>query len=77
MPNYVYTCGKCGSTYEAVHSIPDRDNETCCGEKAKRIIATTGRPVVYEYYSESLDCHITGPKQRRDMMKMRGVEDAG
>jgi putative FmdB family regulatory protein len=77
VPTYQYKCS-CGNDYEAWHHIKDRDNEVCpdCGFKPERVWVMTSKPVVYEYYSESLDCMITGPEQKKRLMKEKGVVEA-
>ena len=76
-PIYEYKCS-CGSHYEVHHSVENRDNEVCpdCGYKPQRICSVPSNPVVYEYYSESLDAQITGPKQKSQLMKAKSVTEA-
>jgi hypothetical protein len=56
-----------------------RDTEVCkeCNDPATRQLAPPARPVVYEYYSESLDEMITGPAQKARIMKQKGVSEVG
>lgn len=77
MPLYEYECVSCEEEWEAVHTVDTRKEEYCrlCGKKAHMLISKTGRPVIYEYYSENLDAYVTGPKHRRQLMKQKGVEE--
>lgn len=77
MPVYEYACDGCGTEWEAYRQVEDRDNETCesCNRKATRLMSTPGRPVVYGYFSENLDSYITGPKQKQEVMKKKGVTE--
>jgi len=77
MPSYEYVCPKCSHEWEAIHRVDARLNEKCtfCGTKAKILISATARPVTYEYFSENLDAKITGPKQRREIMKRKNMEE--
>ena len=77
MPRYEYLCPECLRNWESFHPISERGNEYCCGVQAKRLIVTSSKPVIYEYFSENLNAHITGPAQRRKIMKERGVEEVG
>jgi len=76
MPLYNYKCEKCGKSWEEYKTICERNDVSCCGETAEKIIAPTAKPIVYEFYSTSLDAHITGPAQRKKLMKERNLEDA-
>lgn len=79
MPTYDYHCYDCGIEWEAVHKVNERELEYCdeCGKQAGRYITMTGRPVILEYYSENLNAHITGPNHRKEVMRQKGVEEAG
>jgi len=82
MPIYEYEC-ECGATMDVACSIKniDRLRKNCdCGQRMKRNIScgnSNTRPVIYGYWSENLEAHITGPKQRRLIMAQQGVEDRG
>ena len=76
-PVYIYHCGKCERSWEALHWVSERDEEWCCDTRAgRRIPKSQGRPVVHEYFSESLNSMITSPKQKRKVMRDKGVEEA-
>jgi putative FmdB family regulatory protein len=78
VPLYEYKCKKCGWQFELYKAISERDNVECCGQKAKRLISKSqGKPVIKGYFSENLNAHITGPKQRERIMKEKGVTCAG
>ncbi len=74
-PIYDYYC-ECGNEWEAFHSIEDRLNEICaCGKKASRKLTLSSRPVVYEYFSENLNAHITGPKQKQRILREKNISE--
>ena len=78
MPIYEYKCEFCGKTWEDFRKISERYKSDCiCGQKATLKIGNISRPVILEYYSENLCTRITGPKQKRDIMRQKGVEEAG
>lgn len=77
MPVYKYICRECNKKWEAFHNIENRKNEWCCEKRAKMLISTTAKPIVYEYWSENLDAMVTGRKQKSKLMKEKGVEEAG
>lgn len=77
-PVYDYRCDDCDLEWEEFHEVKERDNEWCqCGKRAKKLMKLKSKPVVYEYYSENLDAVITGPKQRKRIMKERDVTEVG
>jgi hypothetical protein len=77
MPFYDYHCD-CGAEWEAYNEIHNRDNEVCdCGRPAKRNYKLNAKPVVLEYYSEGLGAHITGPRQKSQIMKQKNVSEVG
>ena len=76
MPTYEYRCGKCRREWEAVRRIDDRNRETCCGRRAEILIPRTqGRPVVLGYFDENLNAKITGPRQKREVMRRMDVAE--
>lgn len=77
MPLYDYECSPCTEEWEATHTIDNRKEEYCtvCGDQAQMIISTASRPVTYEYYSEQLDGVVTGPKQKKQLAKSKGLEE--
>lgn len=76
MPSYEYFCAHCEKRYEAYHAVAERDNETCCGHPAFRMLSVPAKPVVCEYYSESLGAHITGPRHRDRVMKEKNISES-
>ena len=78
MPMYDYIC-VCGREWESCRTIEDRDKESCshCGISARRILSMSSKPIIMEYYSESLDAVITGPKQKSRIMKEKNVSEMG
>lgn len=76
MPIYSYECKICGEKWEGFRKMNDRHNEKCfCGAQAAVVMSLTAKPVVYDYYSEGLGCHITGKKQKSKIMKKKGLEE--
>lgn len=79
MPLYDYFCGECESQFEAHASVKNRNRVRCkkCRKQAELVISCTSKPQFMEYYSENLGCQITGPAQKRRIMKAKGVEEKG
>ena len=77
MPVYRYRCNKCIDTWENFRNISDRKEEVCgrCGDQAEIVITSIAKPVIYDYYSESLGAYVTGPKQKRDIMRIKNLEE--
>jgi putative FmdB family regulatory protein len=76
MPVYDYVCD-CGKEQEMYLALADVDNpvKCMCGKDMRRLIAQNqGKPIIYDYYSENLQTHITSPKQKAAVMKAQGVE---
>ena len=78
MPLYDYFCGTCEEQFEAHASIKNRHRVRCktCHKTAELVVSCKSRPQFIEYYSENLGCQITGPAQKRRIMRERGKEDA-
>ena len=75
-PLYQYYCEKCEKEWEAMHPICQRTDEECgCGTHAKIDISKGGKPVVVNYFSEHLNRQITGPKQKKEVMREMNVEE--
>ena len=80
MPIYEYYCKDCNNDdWEAFHDVDYRNKEKCpdCAKPASIAMSVPGRPVIIEYYSENLQSQVTGPAQKRQLMKAKGVEEAG
>ena len=79
MPLYDFRCEKCDVEVEGYASVASRNEVACpmCGDTMTVLITTRARSVVYDYFSENLDAYVTGPAQRRRLMKERGLEEAG
>lgn len=75
MPTYVYGC--CDKEWENLHTISERNTEVClnCNGNAEIVIQPTQRPVVMNYYSESLNARITGPAQKKRLMREKSIEE--
>ena len=76
MPLYEYNCPICGKEYEAFRKVDNRLEASHCGVVSSLRISITSRPVILDYYSESLGQRITGPKQKEEVMKTKGVSNA-
>ena len=77
MPIYEYKCVKCGETFEKFRKVDAQDDVECCGQKADKLISAPSRPVILDYYNESIDRRITGPKQRDALYKELDVHEVG
>lgn len=79
MPLYQYVCHECATNWEAINRIAERLNQRCpdCDGEATIVITLRARPVIHEYYSDNLGAQITGPRQKKRIMKEKGVEESG
>ena len=78
MPLYDYSCSKCGREWEASNKVSERYSEVCCSSEANIVISPTRtKPVILEGYNVGIGEYITGPKQKREMMKKHKLEEAG
>ncbi len=77
MPLYEFACNVCSSGWESVRKIEERGDEWCqeCGNLAMVLITNVAEPITYEYFSENLNTHITGPAQRRRVMREKNMEE--
>jgi len=81
MPNYVYQCtGTCKRKYEAVHTVAERKDEFCCGERSEHLIAGTAEvhtftPHTYTDISET-PVRVTSKKQLKELCKVHNVRAA-
>ena len=77
MPLYGYECSTCITEWESVRTVDTRKEEYCttCDVQAQIMISTPSRPVIYEYYSEQLEGMVTGPKQKKQLAKSKGLEE--
>lgn len=77
MPIYEYRCNRCNEEWELLKSISTRRDVHCnCGVKADLLISSPARPIILEYYSENLNDVVTGPEQKKRLMKEKGLEEA-
>lgn len=78
MPLYNYHCDNCGRDLELFNTVENRERALCgsCGNNARKVLSSIARPVIMEYYSESLDAYITGPRQKQRLMKAKGLSEA-
>tara|TARA_Y100000310_G_scaffold96338_1_gene94106 strand:- start:331 stop:756 length:426 start_codon:yes stop_codon:yes gene_type:complete len=82
MPSYDFSCGDCGCVREMNVSYEERDDQRYCpcGSELKRLFPTgavRGIQVFEAYYDEALDADITGPDQKKEVMRIRNVIEAG
>ncbi len=77
MPLYTYR--HCDKIWETSRRVDDRDNVNCktCGEKAVKLVDEIRRPIFMEYFDEGLGAKVTGPQQRKRLMKEKGLEESG
>ncbi len=71
MPLYEYECKKCGKIKEEFFYVKDMAKKIkCeCGDSMDKIISMHTRPVVLDYYDETLGARVTGPKQQKRLMR--------
>ena len=77
MPLYEYMCFHCDNTWEAFNKIDARHGEICpvCKSPAVISIVNTAKPIVLEYYCEQSDTRITGPRQRKRVLREKNMEE--
>ena len=73
MPVYEYHCTECMRKWEGVHKVKDRENEFCCDMPATIVPPRTSKPIVLDHYSENADIYFTGPKQREQALRDKGL----
>ena len=77
-PLYDYRCDFCKKTWEGSHKVDERFDEKCCDKSATIVISPTRtKPVILEGYNVGIGEYITGPKQKREMMKKHKLEESG
>lgn len=77
MPLYNYKCKSCGVEFEAFNTVSDREMSLHgCGGFGEKVLSPIARPVIMEYYSESLGGYVTGPRQKQRLMREKGVSEA-
>jgi len=81
MPTYEYECNDCGHRFEKHRAVADRLNVVCESCSKKRVSIVIGSSVgVISYGSEfcrELGVEITGPRQRKEVLKAKGLIDIG
>lgn len=76
MPLYDYKCAKCEKEWEDFNYLHDRTNAYCCDTRAELVIKPTRtKPIIHEYFSENLNTLITGPAQKKRVMKKLNMEE--
>ncbi len=77
MPLYDFKCIRCANEWEEFRKLIDKSKAWCfeCGGDGISLISVHTRPHVYNYYCDELEAHITGPKQRKQIMKQREMRD--
>lgn len=78
MPRYDYECDTCGKCFEETRSVVDRHDVVCesCGCNVSIVIGCVG-VIAYSYYNDALGSEITGPQQKRALLKEKGLIDIG
>ena len=79
MPIYTYKCVVCGQRWEQFNHVSDCYDGECCDTKAQKILdkKSMGKMTlqVYNYWCHGSGTRITGPEQRRRIMKEKGLEE--
>ena len=74
MPCFEFFCETCGITWEEILRVKDRSRVKCvCGAVPKKLVSVPARPVVYGYYSENLGATVTGPEQKKRLLRERNL----
>ena len=76
MPTYDFECLECGFNFEEFTPLVDKEAMKClnCEGPTKTLITQHGF-VFYEGYDDTLQTYLTGPGQRKRIMKERGIEE--
>ena len=78
MPLYEYKCDHCQSTWATVKKIKERDTMNCplCHRLATRKLSLPAKGVciLEPYYDNGIGAMVTGPKQKRELLKSRNLE---
>jgi putative FmdB family regulatory protein len=80
MPLYSYQCGTCGKVHDLRRRVEDRRmNVSCvvCGSYCKRVVERCNIVTFEPYYDEGLGSDVYSAADRRAIMKLRGVHEAG
>ena len=82
MPNYDYSCTVCGSNATEYRTYEERNErgKCACGEATAYkfpMQAALGFQPFETYYDEGLDCDISGMRERQQVMKAMGLQEAG
>lgn len=71
MPIYEYECKKCGDSKEVFYYVKDMAQRIACecGDSMDKVISMHTKPVVLDYYDETLGARVTGPRQQKQLMR--------
>lgn len=77
MPLYDYRCIECKHEFEHFSTVDDKDNYFCekCDGVVETLITIKSNPQFYEGYDAQLDAYLTGPEQKRRIMKEKGISE--
>jgi hypothetical protein len=78
---YDFKCCKCGEVQERMVQHDEHVHSLCCGALSERlppiIRVNMGAAGAHGYYDDNLETYIHTNKQRREVMRQRGVSDLG
>lgn len=79
MPYYEYECESCGCRFDEQRPVADRHNIVCreCANPCRIVIGQVGIVAYPSRYNSALGAEITGPRQKRALLKERGLIDIG
>lgn len=80
MPLYSYECSACGTVHDLMREMKFRGATVMCkvcGAWCKRIVERCNVVTFQPYYDEGLGSDVYSLRDKRALMKLRGVEEAG
>lgn len=82
MPKYDYTCSSCGKvqTHECAWAVSHHPRACECGgfaEKQFPVEAAYGIEVYSTYYDEALGLDVSGPREKKQILKAMGLQETG
>lgn len=79
MPLYTFRCSSCGSSEDVVRPLEQRRASfiCACGGTKQRAVERFTSETFEPYYDEGLGCDVHSRMERRAIMRMLGVVEAG
>lgn len=78
---YDFKCKACGQVQERIVSGDEVIHSLCCHAKCDRLMpaprCNMGAAGAYGYYDENLETYISTNRQRREVMREKGVCEKG